>query len=228
MLQTKTKPKFICIRAGALAALCGMLNVGCDTPEGARAVAGLLPRINVSGPGFGYRSFGVPPEAFMSARLRFQTAVVHGDVSAASRYIKPEWAGAPIKGYPPVYYAAATGNPSMIRLLVRNGASVRGSYGGHSLAYVAAAFGHAGAANEISQLGGGSHSDVARGHALFAQGQEMQRKQAAMLFAGALLFLNAAAHSSAGSSGGYSDQQHTADALHDQAHASGNVNSVYY
>lgn len=172
-------------------------NVGCDTPEGANALARALPRIKINGLGFN-GSLGVPTEALKSSKLKFQEAVVRGDATAATRHIKAIYVNQTIKGLPPVCYAAMNGNTAMILLLARHGANLHQRIRDKSLAYVAAAYGHNKAAEELITLGGGSTGDLRRGHALYAENQAAARRQAAEFSAAASRFLQSLSQSGSG------------------------------
>lgn len=87
---------------------------------------------------------------------------------------------------------------AIVQLLVRNGAAVHGRYGGQSLAWHAAAYGHPGTAEALGACGGGTAGDIARGQARYAQNVAEQRRQAAILLGAAVLFI-AAASSDSGS-----------------------------
>jgi hypothetical protein len=182
------------IKVTALSVSCACLFSACDSVEGARFAQSFAPRFYVYGPGF-HRTFEVPVETFMSPRLKFQTAVVKGDVAAARHNLQQSWVEAPIHGAPPIYYAAISGNSAMIRLLVENGASVGTRPGGRSLAYLAAANGHPGTAAELAEMGGGTSGDIDRGKALYAENAARQRRQVAAIAAGVLLLLDAASRS---------------------------------
>jgi hypothetical protein len=180
------------VRTAIFIAACFFLNAGCDTPQGADALARLLPRVSVRGPGFG-GSFRVPSDALKSSKLKFQEAVLRNDISRATRHLNPRYVDAPIKGYPPVFYAAARGQTAMVKMLVSNGASAKRLFTGRSLAYVAASFGHSETAEQLVRMGGGTRGDVSYGKSVYAANSRAQRQrvqagtQLALVFLAAML-----------------------------------------
>lgn len=183
------------ITTTALALKVSLFTSGCESQEAANVLAGIMPQLNLSGPG-GHHTYRVPASTFYSSSLKFQEAVVKNNTAKASLYIKPNLVEKPIKNHVPIYYAALNGNSTMIHLLVRTGASVRHRFGGKSLAFVAAAHGHVGTASDLVAMGGGTSNDIAGGRHLYTQNAAIQRQQAAMLMTGALLFLDASSKSS--------------------------------
>jgi hypothetical protein len=185
-----------------------LLTAGCDTPEGARgaatvagAGAGALTGFLLGGRRNGPAAalFGAALGAtlanryasglFTSRKLRFQEAVIHGDVQRARRNFDPVYLNASIKGYPPVFYAAIQGNTDMAEFLIRFGASLNFRYSGKSLAFVAASYGYSETGKVFAKYGGGTISDVGAGHSLYAANQEQQRQQEKEMAAAAFTFL---------------------------------------
>lgn len=150
--------------------------------------------------GFGGRVGGVQlhipaaavNELFKPSILKFQESVLKNDVERAERWVKPEYVNTPIKGYPPVYYAAARGETDMLDMLTKHGALVTRKFDGRSLAYVAAANGHPDTAEELVGMGGGTSKDVANGRAMYAENSARQRKEQQVVTTAALTFLAAA------------------------------------
>lgn len=162
-------------------------------------------RIRIGGRGFNFRG-NIPAaalaEMFKPGKLKFQESVLRGDVARASRYVKQQFVNEPIKGYPPLFYAAIHGNTPMVRMLMHNGASVKRRYQGGSIAYIAASNGHPGTARYLVDQGGGKTEDIAQGRALYAENSERQRKQTQALTVLALGVVVAAL--AASSDSGYS------------------------
>jgi hypothetical protein len=151
--------------------------------------------IRIGGRGGNFQ-FNVPNgainELFKPSILKFQESVLKNDVERAERWVKPEYVNTPIKGYPPVYYAAARGETDMLDMLTKHGARVSRKFDGKSLAYVAAANGHPNTAEALVDMGGGTSNDIARGRVLYAENSARQRKEQQVMTAVGLSFLAAA------------------------------------
>ena len=147
----------------------------------------------------GARRVNIPlGELFKSGKLRFQESVLKGDVERAARWVKPEFVDDPIKGAPPICYAAARGNARMVTLLVRNGAGIRRKYHGKSLVYIAAFYGQLRTAQTLIDLGGGTMADLIEGRAVYVKNAERQRAYAIAATGAALLLVGAMINSQSG------------------------------
>ncbi|MBE2283608.1 MAG: ankyrin repeat domain-containing protein [Prosthecobacter sp.] len=94
----------------------------------------------------------------------FASAVTRNNVTGVMRTCTPRNAAMPIRGIPPMAYAAGHGNEGMIDVLYNNGASIHvRNPRGQSLAYLAAANGHRSTAGKLVKLGSGTSADVAEG-----------------------------------------------------------------
>jgi hypothetical protein len=100
----------------------------------------------------------------------FASAVTRNSISGVMRTCSPRNASVPIRGVPPMAYAAGFGNEDMIDVLYNNGASLNvRNPRGQSLAYLAASNGHRSTANKLVKLGSGSSADVSRGSSEYAE-----------------------------------------------------------
>ena len=94
----------------------------------------------------------------------FASAVTSNSINGVMRNCTPRNASLPIRGVPPIAYAAGFGNEDMIDVIYNNGASLNvRNPRGQSLAYLAAASGHRSTANKLVKLGSGSSADVSCG-----------------------------------------------------------------
>lgn len=130
-------------------------------------------------------------KAFASALLHNNTQGIFANCNAAN-------ANYPLNGSPPIYYAASYGNDEAIDLLYNYGASLqsRGA-NGKSLAYAAAANGHADTAGTLVKLGAGTSSDLSSGAVAFRRKQAAEA-EARKLQAAALAWLAKAMFSGGG------------------------------
>lgn len=110
--------------------------------------------------------------------IAFASSVTRNNLSGVMRTCTPRNASVPIRGVPPMVYAASFGNEDMIDVLYNNGASLRvRNPKGESLAYLAASNGHRSTANKLVKLDSGSWGDVSRGSSEYAA--RRAREQAA-------------------------------------------------
>lgn len=94
----------------------------------------------------------------------FASAVTRNNLRGVMANVTPRNASVPIRGVPPMVYAASHGNEDMIDVLYNNGASLNvRNPRGQSLAYLAASNGHRSTASKLVALGSGSSSEVSRG-----------------------------------------------------------------
>lgn len=110
---------------------------------------------------------------------------VNNDLHTVIRNVTPNnvWMRDRRQGEEPIYFAVRHGNREMINVLSNNGASLRYlSRQGHSLAYVAAANGHADIARQLTRYGGGSVADInsATRHRNLQFNQSASHKKAAI------------------------------------------------
>ncbi len=149
-------------------------------------------------------------ELFKSRQLKFQEAVLKGNIPKARRYFDSKFVNLKINGYPPIYYAATNGDIDMARLLLQAGASPRYRADGKSLAYLASANGHPQCGESLIALGAGTSRDVQAGGVQYAEESRQQRERNAVATAAALTFVATAMHSAMTSSGATSDEDREA------------------
>lgn len=117
--------------------------------------------------------------ALASRDKKFHYSVAHNDAAVAAKYVTEENVNQKLKGVAPIAFAVVKGNAEMVEMLAANGADMKVETNGRSLAYVAAASGHAQLADRLVTLGGGSRSDVRGGKAAYASLREERRQKAA-------------------------------------------------
>lgn len=146
---------------------------------------------------------------FASKDEKFRRCVMENDTALAAKYATPANVNAPIQGAPPLFYAAAHGNLTMVNMLVSKGANVHArAPRGESPAYVAAAMGHPNTAQELVAMGAGTSKDVSSGRSLYAANREKQRRQNQAAMGAAIGLLGVMMSSSFSGGGGSSDQEY--------------------